>query len=90
MHPLRVEHRGHPQALKSQDDLPRERDAHRGPETGLTPDQGLETPHALAGSVDQIVDTCLARRERFGISMIGLSLDVMDDMAPVVARLAGT
>ena len=60
------------------------------PAFGLTPDQGLETPHTLAGSVDQIVDTCLARRERFGISMIGLSLDVMDDMAPVVARLAGT
>ena len=60
------------------------------PAFGLTPEQGLDTPHALAGSVDQIVETCLARRERFGISTIGLSLDVMDTMAPVVARLAGT
>lgn len=60
------------------------------PAFGLTPEQGLDTPHALAGSIDQIVDTCLARRERFGISTIGLSLDAMDAMAPVVARLAGT
>jgi alkanesulfonate monooxygenase SsuD/methylene tetrahydromethanopterin reductase-like flavin-dependent oxidoreductase (luciferase family) len=60
------------------------------PAFGLTPEQGLETPHALAGSVDQIVDTCIERRERYGISTIGLSLDAMDEMAPVVARLAGT
>ena len=60
------------------------------PAFGLSPEQGLETPHALAGSVDQIVDTCLARRDRFGISTIGLSADVMETMAPVVARLAGS
>jgi probable F420-dependent oxidoreductase len=59
------------------------------PYFGLTPDQGLETPHALAGSVDQIVETCLARRERFGISYIGLSVDALEMFAPVVARLAG-
>lgn len=70
-------------------DLPSVAEA-MSPAFGLTPDQGLETPHALAGSVDQIVETCLARRERFGISVIGLSLDAMEMMAPVVARLAGT
>jgi probable F420-dependent oxidoreductase len=59
------------------------------PYFGLTPAQGLETPHALAGSVEQIVETCLARRERFGISYIGLSVDALDMFAPVVARLAG-
>ena len=59
------------------------------PYFGLTPAQGLETPHALAGTVDQIVETCLARRERFGISYIGLSVDALDMFAPVVARLAG-
>lgn len=56
---------------------------------GLTVDEALETPHALCGSVDQIVDDLLARRERFGIASIGLSLDAMDAMAPVVAALAG-
>jgi hypothetical protein len=60
------------------------------PAFGLSPEQGLETPHALVGSVDQIVDLCLERRERYGISMIGFSLDAMTMMAPVVARLAGT
>jgi len=60
------------------------------PYFGLTPAQGLETPHALAGTVDQIVETCLARRERFGISYIGLSVDALEMFAPVVARLAGT
>jgi probable F420-dependent oxidoreductase len=59
------------------------------PAFGLTPAQGLETPHALAGSVEQIVETCLERRARFGISYIGLSADALDDFAPVVAKLAG-
>jgi hypothetical protein len=39
--------------------------------------------------VAEVVEQCEARREAFGISYIGLSADVMDAMAPVVARLAG-
>ena len=31
----------------------------------------------------------IERRERFGISSIGLSLDAIDAFAPVVARLEG-
>jgi probable F420-dependent oxidoreductase len=58
------------------------------PAFGLTPAQGLETPHALAGTVSQIVETCLERRERFGISAIGLSVDALDAFAPVVAQLS--
>ena len=42
------------------------------------------------GTVEQIVDDLVARRERWGISYIGVSLDAIDAMAPVVARLAGT
>ena len=56
---------------------------------GLTVDEALGTPHALCGTVDQIVDDLLERRERFGISSIGLSLDALDAFAPVVARLEG-
>ncbi len=56
---------------------------------GLTVAEALETPHALCGTVEQIVDDLLARRERFGISSIGLSLDAMDAFAPVVAALDG-
>jgi probable F420-dependent oxidoreductase len=56
---------------------------------GLTVEQALETPHALCGSVDQIVDTLLARRERWGISVIGLGVDAFEAFAPVVELLAG-
>ncbi|CAJ61444.1 hypothetical protein FRAAL2800 [Frankia alni ACN14a] len=57
---------------------------------GLTTEQAYATPHALCGSVDQIVDDLVERRERFGISTIGVALDSLTALAPVVARLAGT
>lgn len=57
---------------------------------GLSPDEALASPHALAGSVDQIAADLQERRERFGISYIGLSASSMDELAPVVARLAGS
>jgi probable F420-dependent oxidoreductase len=60
------------------------------PAFGLTPGQAAETPHALIGSVEQICDQLVERRERWGISYLGLSQDQLDDFAPVVARLAGT
>ena len=61
-----------------------------GPAFGLTPEQALRSPHALAGSVDQIVEDLLERRDRWGISYIGIGLDAMHELAPVVARMAGT
>jgi probable F420-dependent oxidoreductase len=63
--------------------------AETSPFFGLSATEGLLTPHALGGSVAEVVEQCEARREAFGISYIGLSADVMDAMAPVVARLAG-
>jgi probable F420-dependent oxidoreductase len=59
------------------------------PALGLTPEEALGSPHALAGTPEQIADDLLARRERFGISSIGIGLDAVDALAPVVARLAG-
>jgi probable F420-dependent oxidoreductase len=56
---------------------------------GLTPDQARQSPHALCGTIDQIVDDLEQRRERFGISAIGLSASALDDLAPVIERLAG-
>jgi probable F420-dependent oxidoreductase len=56
---------------------------------GLTPAEALETPHALCGTVEEIVEDLLVRRERHGISSIGLSLDAMEAFAPVVAALEG-
>jgi probable F420-dependent oxidoreductase len=57
---------------------------------GLTPEQALASPYALCGTVDQIVEDLQARRERFGISSIGVGIGSLDDLAPVVARLVGT
>lgn len=57
---------------------------------GLTPDQARRSPHALCGTVEQIADDLVERRELFGISTIGLSASSLDDMAPVIERLAGT
>lgn len=57
---------------------------------GLTPDQARATPHAVVGDVSEICDQLLERRERWGISYLGLSADQLEPFAPVIARLAGT
>jgi probable F420-dependent oxidoreductase len=64
--------------------------AELAPAFGLTHEDAVATPHALIGSVDEICDQLVERRERWGISYIGLSGDQLDPFAPVVARLAGT
>ena len=60
------------------------------PTLGVSPEQALDTPHALAGTVDEIVEQCVERRERFGICYICLGLDAYESFGPVVERLAGT
>lgn len=56
---------------------------------GLGPEEAKGSPHALCGTVDQIVEDLVARRERFGISNIGISASSIDELVPVIARLAG-
>lgn len=56
---------------------------------GLTPDEGRETPYALVGPTDHMVEQLERRRDRWGFSYIGVPLDAADALAPVVARLAG-
>jgi probable F420-dependent oxidoreductase len=53
----------------------------------LTEDEVLESPHLYIGSVDSLVEKVLRLREELGISsfMVG----EMDEMLPVVERLAG-
>ena len=57
---------------------------------GVEPEMIRRSPFALLGSVDQIVDDLIARREEFGFSYVIVGADEIDDFAPVVARLAGT
>ncbi len=60
------------------------------PGLGVSPEAALASPHAIAGTVDQLCETLEERRERWGLSYLGLSVDALDAFAPVVARLAGT
>jgi probable F420-dependent oxidoreductase len=55
----------------------------------LSPEDILESPYVLAGTVDQMVEDLQARRRRWGISYYLLFEASMDAFAPVVARLAG-
>jgi probable F420-dependent oxidoreductase len=52
-------------------------------------DQALRSPIVLAGSVGQIVDELVRRRERWGYSYIALQSGQTEAFAPVVAELAG-
>lgn len=60
-----------------------------GAALGLTPEQAMASPFQLVGTVDEIVEMLQVRRDRWGFSDIGLSADAIDDMAPIVERLAG-
>lgn len=57
---------------------------------GMTPEDAMESPFQLVGTVDAIVDMLQMRRERWGFTDIGLSASAVDELAPVVARLAGS
>ena len=56
----------------------------------LSPEDILESPYVLAGTVDQMVDDLQTRRRRWGISYYVIFEPGMDAFAPVVARLTGT
>ncbi len=49
----------------------------------------VDNPHALLGSVDDVCDRLVGLRERLGTSYINVPHRAMDELAPVVARLAG-
>ena len=59
-----------------------------GTQVDLTIEDVLESPHLFVGSIQGLVEKLLMLRERLGISsfMVG---DI-DELAPVVERLAGT
>jgi probable F420-dependent oxidoreductase len=59
------------------------------PMFGLSAEEGLEVPHALVGTVDQMCEDMKSRRERWGISYYTFQEQLMDVMAPVVERMGG-
>jgi hypothetical protein len=57
---------------------------------GVSPDEALETPVVLVGTLEQMIDDLHARRERWQMSYVVVGVDVMEQFAPAVAELAGT
>ena len=62
-------------------------DVPEGADTG--PDVVLSSPYVLIGTVDEIVDTLIRRRDRWQLSYYVCNDDSVDAMAPIVERLAG-
>ncbi len=52
-------------------------------------EEARRVPYAWVGSVDQVCDAIEERRERWGISYWVVMAEGMEEMAPVVDRLAG-
>jgi alkanesulfonate monooxygenase SsuD/methylene tetrahydromethanopterin reductase-like flavin-dependent oxidoreductase (luciferase family) len=57
---------------------------------GMSADDMLAHPNALIGTVDELCDRLVERRERYGISFVTVSDRNLEAFAPVVARLAGS
>ncbi|MBV8951268.1 MAG: TIGR03621 family F420-dependent LLM class oxidoreductase [Actinobacteria bacterium] len=57
---------------------------------GMAAEDALETHVALVGTVDEIVDQLVERRETWGVTYVVVGADLSEAFAPVVSRLAGT
>jgi probable F420-dependent oxidoreductase len=64
--------------------------AQLGPTVGLSASQLRDCVQALLGSVDAIVETLQQRREQYGLNYLTIDASILEPMAPIVARLAGT
>jgi probable F420-dependent oxidoreductase len=53
----------------------------------LTPAEADASPHVLVGSVSEVCDRLVERREKYGLSYITISGAAVDAFSPVVARL---
>ncbi len=60
------------------------------PGFGISPEEGLASGVACVGTVDEVCDLLLQRREEWGTSYCVFGDDQYEAFAPVVARLAGT
>lgn len=58
--------------------------------TDLDALRAVDSPALVDGSVEQICETLIRRREEYGFSLIALGGHTVEAMRPVVSRLAGT
>ncbi|MCZ7531321.1 MAG: hypothetical protein M5U31_13895 [Acidimicrobiia bacterium] len=56
---------------------------------GISAEDALASGLALVGTEDEIVETCLQRREEYGFTYIVVGEGEIDSFAPIVERLAG-
>ena len=56
---------------------------------GVSADMVEETPFALIGPPEKLIDDLIARRERWGFSYVIVGAEDVDSFAPVVAALTG-
>jgi hypothetical protein len=49
----------------------------------------LESPHVWVGRVEEICDVLEERRARWGVTYWAVSAWMVDEIAPIVQRLAG-
>lgn len=56
---------------------------------GVTSEHLLQILYVLIGTINQICEDILARRQRYGISYLSIFEQSMEAFAPVVARLSG-
>jgi hypothetical protein len=58
--------------------------------TWTSPETLVHSPYSLVGDTDQMVDTLVERRERWGLTYFTCWEEDIDLLAPVVDRLSGT
>jgi probable F420-dependent oxidoreductase len=56
---------------------------------GVSTDEVLDVPAVVVGSIEEITDRLIERRERWGFSYYVFQPDSLEKMAPVVAALTG-
>jgi probable F420-dependent oxidoreductase len=56
---------------------------------GISEEELPMSPHFLVGSTEEMVESLLARRERWGISYLTLPAEALATCEPVIARLSG-
>ncbi|MCU1353317.1 MAG: putative oxidoreductase [Acidimicrobiales bacterium] len=60
------------------------------PVFGMSGPQLSDFPHALIGTIEQLMEQLQARRERWQASYVVVQQDAMETFAPVVAKLTGS